>query len=178
METRDQARLARLGREAEEARPGDRTVRPQGAQQIRALQRSAGNHLLSAHLAREPDTTAESPAPGASGLAVVPDVGTVPILSMTFGDSRRAPVTGPGGGGSSGGGGAAFHEVALISSVGEHSPKLQQVAVNGKPGTIEIVMSSVTLTLKNAMISSYSAASAGESAKEAWTVDFDTFERK
>jgi hypothetical protein len=176
METRDQARLARLGREADEARPGERTVRPHGAERLRALQRSAGNHVLSAHLAREPEATTQPPASGAGGLAVVPDVGTVPILSMSFGASRRAPVSGPGSGGTSGGGGS-FNDVALTSAVGAHSPKLQQAATNGKPGTVEIVMSSFTLSLKNAMITSYSM-SAGENPTEGWSVNFDTFEQK
>jgi Type VI secretion system effector, Hcp len=177
METRDQASLARLGREAEEARPDARTVRPQGAERMRALQRSAGNHVLSAHLAREPEPMTEPPKSGAGAVAVVPDVGTVPILSMSFGPSRRPPVSGPGAGGSSGGGAAAFHDVTLSSAVGEHSPKLQQAVANGKPGTVEIAMSSLALSLKNALISSYSV-SGGENATESWSVNFDTFEQK
>jgi hypothetical protein len=176
METRDQTRLARLGREADETRPGDRTVRPQGAERLRALQRSAGNHVLSAHLAREPEPTTEPPKAAGSGLAVVPDVGTIPILSVGFGASRRAPAAGPGSSGSSGGG-ASFNDVALTSAVGDHSPKLQQAAANGKAGTVEVVMSSFTLALKNALIGSYST-SGGENAIEAWSVDFETFERK
>lgn len=143
---------------------------------MRALQRSAGNHVLSAHLAREPETTAEDTKSGAGGLAVVPDVGTVPLLSMTFGSSRGAPVTGPAGGGGSGRG-ADPHEVTLLSRVGDHSPKLMLAVSNGKPGTVEIVTPSLSLTLKNAMVSSYSA-STGENPTESWSVNFDTFERK
>jgi Type VI secretion system effector, Hcp len=175
MEKRDQTRLARLGREAEEARPGDRTALPEGAQRMRALQRSAGNHVLSAHLAREPETTAEDTKSGAGGLAVVPDIGTVPLLSLTFGSSRGAPVTGPAGGGGSGR--ADLHEITLQSRVGDHSPKLMLAVTNGKPGTVEIVTPSFSLTLKNAMVSSYSA-STGESPTESWSVNFDTFEQK
>jgi hypothetical protein len=176
MDLRDQARRARLGREPEEARPGDRTIRPEGAERVRALQRSAGNHSLSAHLAREPEKTTDDTKSGSGGLAVVPDIGTIPILSMTFGSSRSAPVTGIAGGGSSGRGGD-MHDVTLMSRVGEHSPKLMQALTGGKPGTIEIVTPSLSLTLKNAMVSSYSA-STGENPTESWSVNFDTFERK
>jgi Type VI secretion system effector, Hcp len=177
MDTRDQARRARLGPELDETGPGDRTARPEGAERVRALQRSAGNHALSARLAREPDTATADTKPGASGLAVVPDVGTIPLLYVTFGGSRDAPVTGTAGGGSSGRS-TDFHEVTLASKVGDHSPKLLLAVTDGKPGTVEIVTPSLTLTLKNAMVSSYNVSGAGENPTEAWSLNFDSFERK
>ncbi|MDP9258227.1 MAG: type VI secretion system tube protein Hcp [Actinomycetota bacterium] len=146
-----------------------------GAARVLALQRSAGNHSVSARLARDPDTAKDEKSDSA-GLAIVPEIGTIPVLSVSFGEPRRSTAAGPSGGGSSKG--PFIRDITLVSRVGEHSPKLARALTAGKPATVEIVMPSMSLTLRGAMISSYTTASGGADPTESWSLNFESFEQK
>jgi hypothetical protein len=175
MQRRDQPRGLREPAELVRDRSDDRPLQAGGTARVLALQRSAGNHSVSARLARDPDTAKQEPEPGATSLAMVPEVGTIPLLSMSFG--ARSPT----GAGSSGGASnerSSIREIMLTSKVGEHSPKLMQALAAGKAGTVEIVTPSRTLTLKGAIVSSYSTGSASGNPTEAWSLNFESFEQK
>jgi hypothetical protein len=175
MQRRDDIRRPEAQEELDQGLRADRPARADGAGQARALQRSAGNRSLSALLARDPDPPKQDSKSGSSGLAVVPEVGTIPLLSVSFGASRSVATGGSAGGGS---GRPSIREISVVSRVGEHSPKLMQALTGGKPGTVEIVTANLSLTLKGAMVSSYSAGSAGAEPTESWSLNFDSFEQK
>ena len=155
MEMRDQPRALRDAEESVRDRRDASPLPAGGAARVLALQRSAGNHSVSAHLARDPDAAKEE-TPASAGLAIVPEVGTIPLLSVSLADSRRSDDVGSSGGAAK----RSLNRIDLTSRAGEHSPKLLGAATAGQPGTVEIVMSSLSLTLKLAMISSYAAGGA------------------
>jgi hypothetical protein len=175
MASRDQPRTLRDPEELVRDRRDGVPRQAGGAARVLALQRSAGNHSVSARLARDPDTAKDEKA-GATALAIVPEIGTIPVLSVSFGEPRRSPATGPSAGGSEKG--ASIRDITLVSRVGEHSPKLARALTAGKPATVEIVMPSLSLTLMGAMISNNATASGGADPTESWSLNFESFEQK
>jgi hypothetical protein len=173
MQRRDQPRAPHEPAELVQGRRDDRPLQTGGTARVLALQRSAGNHSVSARLARDPDTATQEP--GATSLAMVPEVGTIPLLSMSFG-ARSPTGSGPSGGASNER--SSIREIMLTSNVAEHSPKLMQALAAGKAGTVEIVRPSGTLTLKGAIVSSYSTGSSSGNPTEAWSLNFESFEQK
>jgi Type VI secretion system effector, Hcp len=176
-------RRTRRPEEQERDAPGEQPVRATpAAEALLAVQRSAGNHAVSALLARAPDKAKpkekDKPkeAAPAGTRATLPDIGTIPLLSVQFGGSRP---TGRGRGEederqTSG-------EIVVSSLVGAHSQQLLKASLDGKPMTVEVVIagsgSTLRLTLKGAMISSYSTGSGGGEEIETWTLNFQSLEQ-
>jgi hypothetical protein len=183
MERRDQPRPRR----AEELdRRDDRPPQPGPAERVFALQRRAGNYALSARLARAPDTAkpkekeheGSDRAGGSGARATLPGVGTIPLLSVSFGETGR------------GVGGSArreehrspsLREMVFSSSAGGHSAQLLKASVEGKPMEVDVVIPSGTFTLrfklKGALVSNYRPSSSGSNPTESWTLNFESFEQ-
>src|SRR5918999_222677 len=151
---------------------------PAPAHPLLELQRGAGNRAVSSLLARAPDTKEEKPKEeAATGTrATLPDVGTIPLLSVQVGGSR-----GPGRGRQEDDEKDTSGEIFLTSKVGKHSARLFKASLDGKPMTVEVVIEgsggSVRLELKGAMISSFSKGSGGGEEIETWTLNFKSMER-
>jgi hypothetical protein len=145
---------------------------------VLALQRSAGNRAVSALLARSPDATKskedEKGAAAAGASAKLSGIGTIPLLSVSF-DVNRTP------GGRGGEGGAPPpQEIVFFSKIGEHSAKLTQAAIDGRPMEVEVILpgggSTVRLKLTGAIVSSYSKSGGDPGATESWTLNFQSLE--
>ena len=164
-----------MGQRVGQRRPGEEEERladePQApakpAEQLIALQRSAGNRAVTAMLGREataePADTRRQPA-RTGRYAVLEGIGTIPLLSASLDTARM---------GGSGSGGRSdkldVKEIHLSSAVGPHSPDLDRAASAGPPMDVEIVLGpKVRLKLKGALISSYSASAEVES----WSLNF------
>jgi hypothetical protein len=145
---------------------GERAARGEprsAAEQVLALQRSAGNQAVSGMLARAPDTKEKA---AAGPTAKVGDIGTIPIDSVSLDVGRLA-----------GAGGAGTKrdeppkELTLTSLIGKHSADLQKAAIDGTAMDVEIRIphgkTTVVITVKNAMVSSYNAS--GE--RESWQLN-------
>jgi hypothetical protein len=145
---------------------------------VLALQRSAGNRAVSDLLARSPDAKEAEKSAGASGLIVtLPGIGTIPLLSVSFGASSRH-----GGSGSGSGKPPAVREIGFSSKVGEHSSKLFKATIDGQPMDAEIILPSkeggVRIKLKGAIVSQYSTGgSGGEHGTETWTLNVQAIEQ-
>ena len=145
-----------------------RTATP--ADDVLALQRSAGNQAVSAILARAPaDKDKEKEAAATGPTATVASIGTIPLNSVGIDVGRLA----------GGAGGAKQRElpreVSLSSQLGRHSAELARAAASGTPlGDVEIRIprgkTTVVLTVKNAMVSDYRTS--GES--ESWQITGDS----
>jgi hypothetical protein len=152
---RDEASRARSPDEPVSRRAREQTP----ADDVLALQRSAGNQAVSAMLARTPnekDKEAAATGPTVKGKSI----GTVPLASVSL-DTARLLGTG-----------TKNHELpkelALSSRLGKHSPDLARANVEGTPlGDVEIRIphgkTTVVLTVHNAMIGSYQASGESES---------------
>jgi hypothetical protein len=154
-----------------------RTSTPQprtATDDVLALQRSAGNHAVSAMLAREP-ADAKAP-PAAAATARLPGIGTIPLQSVSLDPGR---FQGPAGGGGERSR-ATTREIVVTSRQGKHSSLLARAAISGGPMTVEIVMAQgkLKLTLENALISSYSTAGGSEGEIESWTLDFSAMKHE
>jgi Type VI secretion system effector, Hcp len=142
---------------------------------VLALQRSAGNHAVTALLARSPDVTKpreeEKSAAAAGARATLPGIGTIALLSVDFGGRRPTGREGEE---------PPVREIVLSSKSGEHSAKLSKAALDGKPMEVEVIVprgrSTLRLKLKGAIVSSYST-SGGEDPVESWTLDFESMEQ-
>src|SRR5215218_11432549 len=140
-------------READEARTA-----PRAADDVLALQRSAGNKAVSALLARSPDTAKpkqdDKSAATEGARATLPGIGTIPLLSVSFGGGR-APTAGATGPGEA----RTPQEIVFSSKAGEHSPMLFKAAHDGKPMDVDVIMpsgkSTRRLKLSKAIVSSY-----------------------
>src|SRR5688572_8165504 len=132
--SRDQAPRGRRADE-HDRRERDESPRRPVAERVLALQRSAGNRAVSDLLARSPDAK-EAEKGAAAGLRVtLPGIGTIPLLSVSFGAS-----SGRGGPGSGSGKAPAVREIGLSSKVGEHSSKLLKASLDGQPMDAEIIL--------------------------------------
>lgn len=148
---------------------------PQPVEQVLALQRSAGNQAVSALLARAPDTavpTDDKGAAKASGpSATLPGIGTIPLLSVGLDPGRGIGPGGQGGKDRE----EPPKEIVFTSRLGKHSAQLSKAMLDGKAMDVEIVMpsgkSTVRLTLKGAIVSSYSTTG-GDQPIESWTLNF------
>ena len=175
--SRDQAPRGRRPDELDR-RERDEPPRRPAAERVLALQRSAGNRAVSDLLARSPDVKEAEKSAGAAGpRATLPGIGTIPLLSVSFGVH-----SGRGGPGSGSGKPPAVREVGLSSKVGEHSAKLMKATVDGQPMDVEIVLPSqegaVRFKLKGATVSSYSTGSGGEErGTEVWTLNVQAIEQ-
>ena len=131
--------------------------------QVLALQRSAGNQAVSGMLARTPDTK-EKAATGPT--AEVGEIGTIPIESVNLDVGR---IAGPGTSGTKRE--EPPKNLTLTSRIGKHSTDLQRAAIDGRAMDVEIRIphgkTTVVITVKNAIVSSYS--SSGES--ESWQLN-------
>jgi hypothetical protein len=150
---------------------------PAPAHPVLELQRGAGNRAVSSLLARAPDTKEKPKEEAATGTrATLPDVGTIPLVSVQFGGSR-----GPGRGRQEDDEKDTSGEIVLSSRVGKHSTALFKASLDGKPMTVEVVIEgsggSVRLELMGAMISSYSTGSGGGEEIETWTLNFKSMEQ-
>ena len=148
----------------------DAPVRPpRGSADVLALQRSAGNQAVSALLARSPEPAKPKDEKASGARATLPGIGTISLLSVSFG--------GGGGGGKAG----SVREIVVSSKVGEHSPKLFKASLDGQPMEVEVVLPSGTsalrLTLKGALVTSYSTSGQDEHAIESWTLNFESLEQ-
>jgi type VI protein secretion system component Hcp len=149
---------------------------PPVAERLLALQRSAGNRAVGAVLARAPDTKEKPKAPAATGYAAtLPGIGTIELQSLSFGSDRTSP-----GGGGGGDRDQSPREMTFSSKVGEHSTKLQQALGDGRAMDVVVTMpGGVKLTLKGAIVSSYSAgAGGGGDTLETWTLNFVGIEQE
>ena len=149
------------------------------ADDVLALQRSAGNRAVSAMLAREPAPADAKAPPAAAATAKLSGVGTIPLLSVSFDAGRGIPPpTGRGGDREA----AGPREIVVTSRQGKHSSLLAKAAVSGGPMTVEIVMGQgkLMLTLENALISSYSTSGGaeGEGGLESWTLNFSAMKQE
>src|SRR3954467_580398 len=163
----------RSGEELERDEPPH--VVPPAAERLLALQRSAGNRAVGAALARAPDTKEKPQAPAGTGYtATLPGIGTIELQSLSL--TSRQP---PGGGTGGIGGENSPREMMLTSKVGEHSSKLQQALADGHAMDVEVVMSGgVKLTLKAAIVSSYSVSTGGADGQlESWTLNFEAIDQ-
>jgi hypothetical protein len=149
----DAARDRRSGSGERKTPPAPQTV----TDRVLALQRSAGNQAVSGMLARD---TKEKVATGPT--AKVGDIGTIPIESVNL-DAGRL--------GGAGGTGTKREEppkeLTLTSRLGKHSADLQKAAVDGTAMDVEIRIphgkTTIVITVKNALISSYHASGESES---------------
>jgi hypothetical protein len=172
-------------RRPEELDRDDRPLQPEASERMHALQRSAGNRALSARLARAPDTgkpdvkQGEEEKTESSGARVtLPGIGTIPLLSVSFGGGAGGGVGGPGGGRSrEGDKGPSIRELVFVSSVGDHSPLLSRAAVDGKPMEVEVILPRLRLKLTGAVVTSYSISEASGSATESWALNFESVEQ-
>lgn len=175
--SRDQAPRGRRPDELDGRERGEPPRRP-AAERVLALQRSAGNRAVSDLLARSPDAKEAEKSAGAAGLrATLPGIGTIPLLSVSFGAS-----SGRGGSGSGSGSPPAVREVGLSSKAGEHSAKLLKASFDGRPMDVEIVLpgqeGAVRIKLKGAIVSQYSTGSGGEErGTEVWTLSVQAIEQ-
>lgn len=179
MQRRNQIRRPQTPEDLDHDRRDERPPQAVGGARVLALQRSAGNHSLSARLARAPD---DPPMPASSertGAEVtLPDIGTVEVSSVQFGPSGASGPTAGGGSGK-----IEIRDMTFSSTVGDHSPKLAKANVDGKPMAVTIVMptgsSTMVIKLTGAIVSNYTAASSssGESAKESWSLNFEKLEQ-
>jgi Type VI secretion system effector, Hcp len=152
---------------------------PAPAHPLLELQRGAGNRAVSSLLARAPDTKEKEKAKEAAPTgtrATLPDVGTVPLLSVQFGGSG-----GPGRGRQKDDEKDTSGEIVLTSKAGKHSPLLLKASLAGQPMTVEVVIEgsggTLRLELKGAMISSYSTGSGSGEEIETWTLNFKSMEQ-
>jgi hypothetical protein len=162
--------------EPERRPPGDRQVRRSPADAVLELQRGAGNQAVSSLLACAPDTKEMPKQATATGTrATLPDIGTIPLLSVQFGGSRH-PRRGRGEEGEKDTSG----EIVVSSRVGKHSQQLMKASLEGKPLTVEVVIAgsegAIRLELKGAIISGYSTGSGGGEEIETWTLNFQSME--
>jgi len=139
---------------------------------VLALQRTAGNRAVVAMLARTAGATA--PAKRKETHAILPEIGTIPLLSFSWGEGGHGRE-----------GRSAFKELSLMSEQGEHSAALMRAAAEGTPlGTVEVVLMKDgkpygRIKLHNVIISSFSTAgSAGGDGKptDAWTLNAEKIE--
>jgi type VI protein secretion system component Hcp len=154
-------------------RGGPLAARAPAAARVLALQRQAGNRAVVALLARTPRT--EAPAQPKDTHAIVATLGTIPLLSFSWGVSGRRDRDG----------GPGVKELSLSSEAGSHSPALWRAAAEGTPlGTVEIVLMKdgkpyARIKLHGAVVSAYStgAGSAGRSKPvETWSLNADGVE--
>ncbi len=170
--------MKRVGRERGRSdltggeRPAEVPARS-AAEQVLALQRSAGNRAVGSMLARDATTAepadakpADEKAPGSR--CVYPGIGTIPLLAVQLGGSsigrgRRNPDAEDSG------------EIVVVSEQGEHSAKLMQEAQSGSGKDVEIQMTGLKILLKNALISAYSVDSRGDDKPtESWTLSYQS----
>lgn len=151
---RERSPSERVARRTRETTPAD---------DVLALQRSAGNQAVSAMLARAP-APKEKEGAAAGPTAKGKSIGTIPLGSVNF-DTARLLGTG-----------SKNHELpkelALSSRLGKHSADLARANAEGTPlGDIEIRIphgtKTVVLTVTNAVISSYQVS--GET--ESWSLN-------
>jgi type VI protein secretion system component Hcp len=154
-------------------RGGPLAARAPAAARVLALQRQAGNRAVVALLARTPRT--EALAQPKDTHAIVAKIGTIPLLSFSWGASGRRDRDG----------GPGVKELSLSSQAGSHSPALWRAAAEGTPlGTVEIVLMKdgkpyARIKLHGAVVSAYStgAGSAGRSKPvETWSLNADGVE--
>src|SRR5215203_2642442 len=171
------ARDRRPGEPERRAGEGRTEERVPPVEELLALQRTAGNQAVSALLARSPEgavPTDEKGAKAAGRRATLPGIGTIPLLSVNL-DPNRVGGAGGGRGGSVGREETRLpSELVVSSKVGKHTAALSKALLDGKAMDVEIVMPSdkavVRLSLKGALVSSYSVS--GET--ESWALTFSS----
>jgi hypothetical protein len=131
--------------------------RPPAGLDVLALQRSAGNHAVSALLARQPTDTEEA----APAKATLTRVGVIPLdsFSQNLSGPRQIETGEP--------------SINCVSKVGGHSGKLQTFNVNGETfdAELEHLKSGFKLNRTNAHVSSYSVSNHEGVPYEHWTID-------
>ena len=145
---------------------GERAARrePQSAaEQVLALQRSAGNQAVNALLARDAAPADTKGGAGktdeaAVGNATVSGIGVIPLLSFqnrVEGAGARETKT----------------EFVLTSKVGSHSAALTASVAKGAPLTIEVELKNgFKVKLEEAYISSYTTSDSQGETIETWTI--------
>ena len=149
--------------------------RPDPAETMLALQRSAGNRAVSALVARTPDDMKKGVEKAEGASATLEGIGTIPILSVSF-PPARAGTGGSGGDREQ----SSPHELVLTSKVGEHSASLVKAAGDGRQMTVEIVVpgkGAMLLKLTGAIVASYQTSGRGPDEMESWTLNFKAIER-
>ena len=176
--SRDEARRQQpdeLARRAAGAEP----ERPQPVEQLFALQRSAGNRAVSAMLARAPDTAVPTDDKGAKApsgpQATLSGIGTIALMSINL-------EAGRGAGGGGGGERDTPREIVVTSRQGPHSTKLHKAALDGNAMDVVIILprgaTTVRLSLKGAIVSSYRPTNSEGEALESWTLDFSAIKHE
>lgn len=152
--------------------PPEREPEPVAAELL-ALQRSAGNRAVAAMLARDAkappkpkDKDKAPPARAAGPRITIAGVGEIPLESFQWGTHRGA------GGDQQ----QQVTEMVLTSKVGPHSTDLWRSMSHGEAHDAEIVYPSkdgeLRITLKGAIVSSYTLSGDGEDALEGWSLNF------
>ena len=154
----------------EERRHAAAAAAPAPAAGVLALQQSAGNHAVTAMLARQ---TAPA-APAKDKFVEIEGIGTVPITSAAGVTNQRGP--GSGGGEPDP---KAPTEVRFTGLTGEHSVKLMQALAAGTTWkSAEVNTAGLRFRLAGVTITGYSSANDAGAAQvdEQWSVLADQIE--
>jgi hypothetical protein len=162
-------------RRPDERRRDDATPEPlRPEDRVLALQRSAGNRAVGALLARD-TAKPEQEQKAAGARATLSGIGTIALVSVSFGANRSPPGADAGRGED-----AKIREILVSSKHGEHSPKLSKALLDGTSMDVEVIVpsgkSTVRVKLKGAIVSAYSTSGDGDGAMESWTLDFQSME--
>ena len=134
------------------------------------LQRTAGNHAVSALLARQP-APADSRAPPAEErgstmtLGLGDDIGVIPLDSASWGDSR----------------GGELHELRVSFVNNPAVPKIQQTALRGTSiPSVFFSTTGITSTMTEVVLTTISMNDSGDGSAPSihLTLDFKTVEHK
>jgi hypothetical protein len=163
---------------------GARVVATGAAGRVLALQRAAGNRAVTSLLARDPAPKAPpaKPAPApplpTSNYVAFPGVGTIPLMSVSFG------VVYSGHGGQAPGATDKKPDIRLSSEQGPHSEALFKATMWGEPTDVEIVFVRDgtpyrRMKVKGALVISYTTSGprgSQETAYETWTLNYQSIE--
>jgi hypothetical protein len=105
------------------------------------LQRTAGNRAVAGMLARQPQAEpAEAPAKGGGYTLELGDLGTIPVIALSW-EQRR-------------------NEVVITSPTGDYLPRLMQAAAQGRPFPVVVLAApGVRSTMREVIISSVQTGS-------------------
>lgn len=146
--------------------PSSRTLSPLAAHVV-ALQRLAGNQAVTAMLQRDKKTQDDGPPPVATVLTK--SLGRVGVESYQF------PITrGLGSNGARARGSEKEHpgEMTFSSHLGDHSINLRRASLSGRAEDASVITPTLTVTLADALVSSYTVGGSGDAGHENWTLSY------
>jgi hypothetical protein len=130
---------------------------------VLALQRGAGNRAVAGLLARDPKTAEKKE----TRVAIFPGIGEIPL------EGFQLPANHPG---STGSARPAPKEVILSSKSGPHSQLLWRESLYGRPKDVELVLGTLRIKLKGALVTGYQLGGSGNEPVETWTLNADSIE--